>query len=954
MSPIRSALRVKISRAFIFAAACVLCAGIAQRGFAAPLLIMPLGDSITDGTQAQEQSGYRGPLYNDLTADGYDFQFVGATDTSPGYLPTSPVNQTYHNGYPGITTSALLSNMLSQGWLNVDPNMVLLHIGTNNVGGDESAAINDVSQMIDAIESNDATTTVFLAQIVPFPGHDSFVNQYNADLATLANTKDGSGDHVIVVDMNTNFFSSGNTLSSDNEHPNAGAYDWMAQQWNNAIVASMAPAGAHTWDSSGVGQRTDGFGNWDTSSNNWWNGTSTVPWNNAANDVATFGSRNGAAGPITLTTGITVGGITFNLPTSGSYTITGNTLTLGGATAPITTNVDGAIGSAIAGPAVLVKQGLATLTLTGLNTTSAGTRIDQGTLSVINVAGGTSLGAGPVTLNGGTLRLAGPNSNANLQHTLGVGGYNNDLIWSLAESTAGLSYTAATTAQIASWVWYEQGAIGSQGLLVNDGSPTARTFTSAVNPSVQFQFAPYGSAAARSNNGLTVGAGTTGTLTLDTPGRFSSVQLLTNTQGNGAGTTWNVTLNFSDGSHTLESNINDPDWTQVTSYDALLNTGLYNGSIYSGTLDLREHDFALAPTDQDKTLDSLTFNTVSSSGAGLVVFAASGTDVNTTPQTYANDLSITADSTIDIEAVPKATLGNLTIGGNTLSLTGMSNADLTLGTATLTGNPTFDVAAGTALELGALDDGGAARIIAKSNSGSLTLTAAATSLVDGTQVNITGGTLRLNATGALGSLAAVDVGGGGSLVLGADQTLGAISNAGGVVLNGNTLTVGTANNLSATFGGSISDGSGPGTLVKAGAGSLVLTGNNTQSGGTIVNQGMLTVSRQGFANSLAPAPVTLNGGVLRLAGQSSASIQQQFVGVGGYNQDVIWGNGEAGTAAAATTVDFSGWSWYEQGVPGTTQGLPANSGATPRTFTSVYNPSVQFQFADYGSERRSQ
>ena len=596
-------------------------------------------------------------LYNDLTADGFNFQFVGATNTTPGYLPTSPVDQTFHNGYPGISTSGLLSAMQTQAFLNVNPNIVLLHIGTNNVGGSEPAAVSDVSSMIDMIESHNSSTEIFLAQIVPFPGHDTFVNQYNTDLAALANTKDSAGDHVVIVDMNTNFFSSGNTLSPDNEHPNAGSYTWMAQQWNNAIVASLAPTGVHTWDASGTGAHTDGSGTWDTTSNNWWNGTASVPWANANNDVATFGTFNGSAGTVTLGTGINVGGITFNLATSGTYTIAGNTLTLGGTSAPITTNANATISSAIAGPAVLVKQGLGTLILTGANS-SAGTNVGQGVLSVQNLASGTSLGTGPVTLSGGTLRLAGQATNTNLQQTLGVNGYNNDIIWSKAESSASLSYSASTTAQIASWVWYENGVIGSQGLPIDNGSPTARTFPSAANSSVQFQFAPYGTAAARNNNGLVLHAGVNGSLTLAAPGSFQKVELLTSTQG-GTGTTWNATLNFADGSHTVESNINDPDWTQATSNDALLNTGFDNGSLYAGTLNLREHDFALSPADQAKTLNSISFNTVSSSADGLVVFAVSGLDVNTTVQSYANNVSVAADSTIDVENTPHHGNGQL-------------------------------------------------------------------------------------------------------------------------------------------------------------------------------------------------------------------------------------------------------------------------------------------------------
>ena len=84
------------------------------------------------------------------------------------------------------------------------------------------------------------------------------------------------------------------------------------------------------------------------------------------------------------------------------------------------------------------------------------------------------------------MRLNGTAANPNLQQILGVSGYNNDVVWSRAESSASLSYSASTNAQIASWVWYEQGVIGSQGLPVNDGSPTARSFTSAVNRACSF------------------------------------------------------------------------------------------------------------------------------------------------------------------------------------------------------------------------------------------------------------------------------------------------------------------------------------------------------------------------------------------------------------------------------------------------------------------------------------
>ena len=111
-------------------------------------------------------------------------------------------------------------------------------------------------------------------------------------------------------------------------------------------------------------------------------------------------------------------------------------------------------------------------------------------------------------------------------------------------------------------------------------------------------------------------------------------------------------------------------------------------------------------------------------------------------------------------------------------------------------------------------------------------------------VNVTGGTLNSNNATALGTLTAVNVASGATFSLGASQTLGALGDAGTVVvnaasvqLNGNALTVGSGNNLSSTFSGVIADGTGgAGSLIKAGTGIFTLCGSNTYSGGTTVER----------------------------------------------------------------------------------------------------------------------
>jgi hypothetical protein len=76
------------------------------------ILIMPLGDSITQGggvgndnTDANGyylQSGYRSELYTDLTADKLSFQFEG-TSTGHATQILDNANQEYSNGFSGYT-----------------------------------------------------------------------------------------------------------------------------------------------------------------------------------------------------------------------------------------------------------------------------------------------------------------------------------------------------------------------------------------------------------------------------------------------------------------------------------------------------------------------------------------------------------------------------------------------------------------------------------------------------------------------------------------------------------------------------------------------------------------------------------------------------------------------------------------------------------------------------------
>lgn len=205
-----------------------------------------------------------------------------------------------------------------------------------------------------------------------------------------------------------------------------------------AVAASgMAQSATLTWDSSGANPANpvDGTGTWDTTTALWSDGLADFAWNNAANNTAVFGNANGAAGTVTLGTGITVGGLTFNAAGSGNYTLSGTTIILAGSTPTITTNVNATINSGITGSAGLTKSGTGTLVLGGTNTYSGGTVINAGTLSFSSnsATGAGGLPNGSITLMNG----------ATLQYTsAGSGGFNRGYI--LGTGTATISSTASS------------------------------------------------------------------------------------------------------------------------------------------------------------------------------------------------------------------------------------------------------------------------------------------------------------------------------------------------------------------------------------------------------------------------------------------------------------------------------------------------------------------------------
>lgn len=118
---------------------------------------------------------------------------------------------------------------------------------------------------------------------------------------------------------------------------------------------------------------------------------------------------------------------------------------------------------------------------------------------------------------------------------------------------------------------------------------------------------------------------------------------------------------------------------------------------------------------------------------------------------------------------------------------------------------------------------------------------------------INSGTLQTAVIGSIASTNNLTVNSGGTLLLGSNQTLASLQGDGTVELGSFTLSTGSTNS---TFAGQIN---GDGGLVKQGGGTLILSGNNTYSSPTMINEGTLVVNGSLAGDVTVAQGATLGG-----------------------------------------------------------------------------------------------
>ncbi len=188
-----------------------------------PLTIMPVGDSITHGHRSV--SSYRKPFEVLLRENDCAFTYVGSQRTNyffDGYR--SP-----HEGYSGHTADDFLTGNnnaagdnrgISHSMAAYLPDVVLLHIGSNDMKLGESidGTVAEIDSMINIIHQQKATTTILLANVVPWYGApQQSVNSLGTKIE--AYVRQLSDSRIRLVDVRSGY--SRDMMITDGIHPNA-------------------------------------------------------------------------------------------------------------------------------------------------------------------------------------------------------------------------------------------------------------------------------------------------------------------------------------------------------------------------------------------------------------------------------------------------------------------------------------------------------------------------------------------------------------------------------------------------------------------------------------------------------------------------------------------------------------------------------------------------------------
>ncbi|MEU8762690.1 FG-GAP-like repeat-containing protein [Streptomyces sp. NPDC048659] len=201
---------------------------------APPLVrIMPLGDSITEGALSSNGGGYRAPLWELMAGQSrFTPDFVGS-GSSGG------VQDGDHEGHSGWTIEGILPRV-TQWQRAADPDVVLLHLGINDLKNDHTApdkAAGRMTELIDTLFANRPGVTVIVQGLfTETTGVAAETVRFNGLLRDQQFDRRARGERFTFVDAPNVDVA---TELPDGIHPNDAGYRKMARVYDDALEQAV-------------------------------------------------------------------------------------------------------------------------------------------------------------------------------------------------------------------------------------------------------------------------------------------------------------------------------------------------------------------------------------------------------------------------------------------------------------------------------------------------------------------------------------------------------------------------------------------------------------------------------------------------------------------------------------------------------------------------------------------
>lgn len=206
--------------------------------WAAPVKIMPLGDSITGSPGC-----WRALLWKDLTDSGFtNIDFVGTASPQGCAFPYDAE----HEGHGGAWAIAVAAENQLVGWLAAtNPDIVLMHFGTNDIWSNVSSQqiLAAFTTLVNQMRQNNPDMIILVAQIIPVapdscPECPQRTIDFNNAIPAWAKGLSTSRSPVIVVDHWKEF--SPPTDTWDGVHPNDSGIRKIADRWYGPLSEILA------------------------------------------------------------------------------------------------------------------------------------------------------------------------------------------------------------------------------------------------------------------------------------------------------------------------------------------------------------------------------------------------------------------------------------------------------------------------------------------------------------------------------------------------------------------------------------------------------------------------------------------------------------------------------------------------------------------------------------------